>query len=70
MRSVSLEMSDRLETGFLYQVMHGFLRSGVTKECLNSRGNLLVYKKKLISLVIMGTMIDAQSFGKEVGILV
>ena len=42
--------------------------SGVTKECLKSSGKLPVDKERLITLVMMGIRIDAQSFSKEVGI--
>ena len=44
------------------------MRSGVTNECLKSRGKLPVDKEKLTIFVTMGTMMDAQSFSKEVGI--
>src|SRR6218665_3786676 len=48
-RSVSLEMNDRLETGRLLERISlssdGFLRSGVTNECLKSRGKLPVDKE-------------------------
>ena len=46
----------------------GFLKSNVTKECLKSRGKLLVDKERLSILVIMGARIDARPFSREVGI--
>src|SRR6218665_3959906 len=71
-RSVSLEMNDSLETGhYLERISSssdGFLRSGVTNECLKSRGRLPVDKERLTIFVMMGTRMDAQSFSKEVGI--
>ena len=70
MRSVSLEMNYRLETSrWLERIslsIEGFLRSGVTKECLMSKGKLPVDKGRLIILVMTRTRIDAQSFSKEV----
>ena len=54
MCSFSLEIKDRLETGqWLGKISlssDGFLKSGVTKECLKSRGKLSVDKKRLIIL--------------------
>src|SRR6218665_2608946 len=71
-RSVSLEMNDRLEAGRLLERISlssdGFLRSGVTNECLKSRGKLPVDKERLTIFFMMGTRMDAQSFSKEVGI--
>src|SRR6218665_2092792 len=46
----------------------GFLRSGVTNECLKSRWKLPVDKERLTIFVMTGTRMDAQSFSKEVGI--
>src|SRR6218665_2961193 len=72
MRSVSLEMNDRLETGRLLERISlssdGFLRSGVTNECLKSRGKLPLDKERLTIFVMTGIRMDAQSFSKVVGI--
>jgi len=40
----------------------------VTKECLKRRGKFPVDRERLITLVMIGTRTDAQSFNKEVGI--
>ena len=70
--SVSLEMNDRLGTDRSLERIplssDGFLRSGMTNECLKIRGKLPVDKERLTIFVMMVTMMDAQSFSKEVGI--
>jgi hypothetical protein len=71
MLSARLYMNDRLETGRqlkrVYLSRDGFLRSGVTTECLKKCGKFPVDRERLIILVMMGTRIDAQSLNKEVG---
>jgi hypothetical protein len=52
MRSVSLDMNDRLETGRKLESVSlsrdGFLRSGVTTECLKRIGKFPVDRERLM----------------------
>ena len=46
----------------------GFLRSGVTRDCLNCMGKVPVGRERLTMIVIIGRKVAETSFRRNVGI--
>ena len=70
MRSVSLEIKDRFDTGrYLFNVSlsrDGFLRSGVTRDCLNSMGKVPIDRERFTMVIIIGRIVAETCFRKKV----
>ena len=48
--------------------MDGFLRSGVTRDCLKCMGKVPVDRERLTMVVIIGRIVAETSFRRKVGI--